>query len=400
MDMCGKSQTLNTMEQVLRAMSTTTGGLPPRAGNKAQKADNSKPKKKQKKKASGFKRFMQIVLIVFLLSVVGVMAYAGYLYYQVENMFDGKGGGTTPNSAVVDTRVPSKSAKEKPITMMLLGTDYRKQTGTRLTDVVMVATLNPDTKSATIVSLPRDTYFQLDGYVPNKLNSYYPKFYAQDKKQGTNDAMQEMQAMLGKYLGIDIDYTTVINFKGFSDVVDAVGGVDVDAAMNMCYIDNADGTNINIKAGPQHLDGEKALGYVRYRHSGKGCSPRTKESSDFDRNKRQNEVLNSVVDKIQSFNGITKLSSIIQSVDDNMETDIEGSQFTNLLTTYWNIPKANIKYMPVTGDWRSPYVYINETELANAKQALQDELQGTATHTDQFDNPTTSETSGSGTSTQ
>lgn len=396
------SQTLNTMEQVLRAMSTTTGGLPPRAGGKTQKTSAPKSKKKQKKKASGFKRFMQVLLIVILLAIVGVMGYAGYLYYQVENMFDGKAGGTgtTPNTGVVDTRVPEKSAKEKPITMMLLGTDYRKETGTRLTDVVMVATLNPDTKSATIVSLPRDTYFQLEGYIPNKLNSYYPKFYAKDKKDGTDNAMQEMQTMLGKYLNVDIDYTTILNFQGFSDVVNAVGGVDVNATMDMCYIDNADGTNINIKKGQQHLDGEKALGYVRYRHSGSGCSPRTQESSDFDRNKRQNEVLNSVVDKIQSFSGVTKLSSIIQSVDDNMETDIEGSQFTNLLTTYWNIPKANIKYMPVTGDWRSPYVYINETELANAKQALQEELSGTATHNDQFDSTSTTETTGSSTATQ
>ncbi|WP_458121726.1 LCP family protein [Paenibacillus sp. Z6-24] len=367
-------------------MSTTAGGLPPRAGGKAksQKAGNPKSNKKQKKKVSGFKRFMQILLIVILLAIVGVMAYAGILYYQLQGMFEGKGG-TDQAPGIVDTRVPEKSAKEKPITMALLGTDYRKETGTRLTDVVMVATLNPDTKSATIVSLPRDTYFQLDGYIPNKLNAYYPKFYAEDKKNGTNNAMEEMQTMLGKYLGVDVDYTTVINFQGFSDVVDAVGGVDVNAAMNMCYVDRADGTNINIKKGPQHLNGEQALGYVRYRHSSSSCSPRTQESSDFDRNKRQNEVLNSIVDKVQSFSGVAKLSSIIQSVDDNMETDIEGSQFTNLLTTYWDIPKANIKYMPVTGDWKSPYVYINETELANAKQALQNELNGTATHADQFD---------------
>lgn len=375
------------MEQVLRAMSTTTGGLPPRAGTKAktQKSGNSNPKKKQKKKASGFKRFMQVLLIVILLAIVGVMAYAGYLYYQVQGMFNGVGPKDNGGTVISQPVAPEKSAKVKPITMALLGTDYRQETGTRLTDVVMVATLNPDTKSATIVSLPRDTYLQLEGYIPNKLNSYYPKFYAKDKKDGTDLAMGEMKTLLGKYLGVDVEYTTVLNFQGFRDVVDSVGGIDINVDMKMCYVDKADGTNINLSTGQQHLDGANSLDYVRYRKS--NCSPRTQGSDDFSRNQRQNQVLNAVVDKIQSFSGVTKLGSIIQSVDKNMETDIEGEQFKNLLTTYWDIPKQNIKYMPVTGDWKSPYVYINETELANAKQALQDELAGTASHTDQFDQP-------------
>ncbi|MGV7117594.1 LCP family protein [Paenibacillus kyungheensis] len=368
-------------------MSTTTGGLPPRAGTKSktQKSGNPNPKKKQKKKASGFKRFMQILLIVVLLAIVGVMAYAGYLYYQVQGMFNGVGPKDSGGTVISQPVAPEKSAKVKPITMALLGTDYRQETGTRLTDVVMVATLNPDTKSATIVSLPRDTYLQLEGYIPNKLNSYYPKFYAKDKKDGTDLAMSEMKTLLGKYLGVDVEYTTVLNFQGFRDVVDSVGGIDINVDMKMCYVDKADGTNINLSTGQQHLNGANSLDYVRYRKS--NCSPRTQGSDDFSRNQRQNQVLNAVVDKIQSFSGVTKLGSIIESVDKNMETDIEGEQFKNLLTTYWDIPKQNIKYMPVTGDWKSPYVYINETELANAKKALQDELAGTATHTDQFDQP-------------
>ncbi|MDQ1235026.1 LCP family protein required for cell wall assembly [Paenibacillus sp. SORGH_AS306] len=368
-------------------MSTTTGGLPPRAGTKSktQKSGNPNPKKKQKKKAGGFKRFMQILLIVILLAIVGVMAYAGYLFYQVQGMFNGVGPKDSGGTVISQPVAPEKSAKVKPITMALLGTDYRQETGTRLTDVVMVATLNPDTKSATIVSLPRDTYLQLEGYIPNKLNSYYPKFYAKDKKDGTDLAMSEMKTLLGKYLGVDVEYTTVLNFQGFRDVVDSVGGIDINVDMKMCYVDKADGTNINLSTGQQHLNGANSLDYVRYRKS--NCSPRTQGSDDFSRNQRQNQVLNAVVDKIQSFSGVTKLGSIIESVDKNMETDIEGEQFKNLLTTYWDIPKQNIKYMPVTGDWKSPYVYINETELANAKKALQDELAGTATHTDQFDQP-------------
>ena len=73
---------------------------------------------------------------------------------------------------------PGQSAKEKPITVLLLGTDHRPETGTYLTDVVMVATMHPETNTSTLVSLPRDTLIELDGYKATKLNAYYPRFKA------------------------------------------------------------------------------------------------------------------------------------------------------------------------------------------------------------------------------
>ncbi|OAB30110.1 transcriptional regulator [Paenibacillus macquariensis subsp. defensor] len=359
-------------------MSPSNTHLPPR--NRGGASPQPRLPKKKKKKKSAFKSFLKLLLIVIILVFLAVAGYVGWLALKVDD--------TILNTGVDTPVAPEASAKIKPITMLLLGTDYRPKTGTHLTDVMMVATFNPDTKSATVVSIPRDTRIELDGYKVRKANAYYPTFLEAEKKSGIT-AQDEMKQMFTKYLGLPIDYVTVINFQGFSDVVDALGGVDVNISMDMCYKDTADGTDIDLKKGPAELKGEDALGYVRYRHSGPGCKPRTKESDDFSRNERQNEVLHALIDQMQTFSGATKIGSVLDAVKDNMETDLEKAQLKNIIATYWNISKSNVKFVPVTGEWKSPFVYINDEELDNAKQALMNELAGKSIETlDQSTNDT------------
>ncbi|MCJ8011389.1 LCP family protein [Paenibacillus sp. KQZ6P-2] len=343
-------------------MSSSNSNLPPRSQSGSKQ--NKQPPKKKKKK-SGFKTFLKLVLIVIILAVLAVGGYAGYLYYKAEH-----GILNTGNNNPVP---PEKSAKVKPVTMLLLGTDYRPQTGTHLTDVIMVTAFNPDTQSVTVVSLPRDTKIELKGYKSNKANAYYPIFLSEEKKTGKK-AEDEMKTMLSKYMDIPIDYVTVINFQAFRDAVDALGGVDVNVDMNMCYKDTADGTDINLKKGQQTLNGNDALDYVRYRKS--NCHPKTQASDDFDRNRRQNEVLHAMIDKMQTFKGVTSLGGVLDAMNKNMQTDIENEQMKNMIATYWKINKENVKFMPVTGTWKSPYVYVDNAELDKAKQALKDEIAG------------------------
>ncbi|MFD1176030.1 LCP family protein [Paenibacillus puldeungensis] len=343
-------------------MSSQRSGLPPRGQIPTR---SSKGPSKKGKKSSGFKKFLKVMLTLIIIAVIGVGLYGGYLLYTADKVIDATGtSGDVP---------AEKSAKVKPLTMLLLGTDYRPETGTHLSDVIMVISMNPETKSATVVSLPRDTKLDMDGYKTNKINAFYPNFLAAEKKTGTS-AKQEMKTMMSKFFDLQIDYVTVVNFQGFRDVVNALGGVDVNVDANMCYRDRADGTDINLKAGAQHLKGEEALGYVRYRKS--NCRPRTKGSDDFSRNKRQNEVLHALIDQAKSLDGVMGAGKVIESVGKNMETDLESQQMKNIISAYWNISKENVAFMPVTGTWRSPYVYLNDDELDKAKQALKDEIAG------------------------
>nr|WP_138493241.1 LCP family protein [Paenibacillus pinistramenti] len=343
------------------------GGLPPRQSQRKSGGSTRTPAKPsaKKKKSSPVKRFFKMLLAVLIILVIGAGAYAGYLAYNVNK---------TINDAGTDQPVASgQEANVKPLSMLLLGTDYRPETGTHLSDVIMVIAMNPQTKSATVVSLPRDTRVSMDGYKTNKINAFYPNFLAAEKKSGES-AEEEMKTMMSKFFDLDIDYVTVLNFQGFREVVDALDGVDVNVDKDMCYKDTADGTDINLKQGEQHLDGKQALDYVRYRKS--NCSPKTDASDDFDRNRRQNEVLHALIDQAKSLNGVLGASKAIQSLGDNMTTDLEQGQIKNMIAAYWNISKEDVHFMPITGDWKSPYVYLHDDELEAAKQALQDELAG------------------------
>jgi LCP family protein required for cell wall assembly len=350
-------------------MSTRNGSLPPRSngqqGSIRKQPPKSAPKQKKARKRGLFARLGRVLLVILLVVILAVLGYGGYLYWKLEQgVF---------HSGIDKTVAPGQSATVKPLTMLLLGTDNRPNHPSNLTDVIMVAALNPETQSATIVSLPRDTYVELSGYKKTKINEFYARFKSKEKTSGI-PAEDEMKTMMGKYLDIKVDYATILDFQGFRDVVDALGKVNVNINENMCYTDSVDGTDINLKKGPAELNGDDALDYVRYRKS--NCKPKTEASDDFDRNKRQNEVLNSLIDQMQSLGGVIKIGGVLDAVDDNMKTDFENAQIKDMIATYWKISKENIEFKPVTGTWRSPYVYINDEELEAAKKSLQDRIAG------------------------
>jgi len=276
----------------------------------------------------------------------------------------------------------AQRAQVKPISLVLLGLDTRSETGSMNTDVMMVASFNPASKTATIVSIPRDSDLDLEGYKRHKANGYYAAFYmyGRNSEKLENDklhayARDETKLMLSRFFDIPIDYTAVIDFQGFVDVVDALGGVNVTVDKAMRYVDSVDDTNIDLQPGEQTLNGEDALGFVRYRksNSNKGFKP-TAESSDFERNERQSQVLGAIVDRLKSFSSVTKVDSLFDAVGDNLRTDIPAAQIENIVKTYFGINRSDIRFIPLTGEWKSPYVYLDEAKLAEARKALAEEL--------------------------
>ncbi|SEN10784.1 LCP family protein [Paenibacillus sp. OV219] len=337
---------------------------------------NSRSAKSEQKRKQGKgkgKYWLRRIMVVFLVLLIGV---AGYLTYIYKVSKDALGDITTDADPTIV--IPKdQSVKVKPVTIMLLGVDTRKETGSLNTDVMMVATFNPQSKSAVVVSIPRDSMIELSGYRVRKANAYYSKFLSNalhedglKKPKAEKQAKQDMRTMFSKYFNIPIDYTATINFQGFVDVVDALGGVDVDVDMDMHYVDNADGTNIDLKKGEQTLKGDDALDFVRYRKSNDG----TNMSSDFDRNKRESQVLGEIADKLKSFSSVTKIAGVIKAVGNNMRMDIPTGEVQNMISTYFGISRSNITFIPLEGVWKSPYVRLNEAKLEEAKSALQSKL--------------------------
>ncbi|CAH1213938.1 Polyisoprenyl-teichoic acid--peptidoglycan teichoic acid transferase TagU [Paenibacillus plantiphilus] len=340
--------------------------LPPRSASRGAKGSSgSKPPKKP---ARWFRRFMFLLLLI----LIGIAAYLGYLYKESKEAIQVITSDADPTIVIPE----DQSVKVKGVTFLLMGIDTRKETGSLNTDVMMIASFNPNTKSATIVSIPRDSKIELDGYKSRKANAYYANFLSSAKNDGLKNkeaeqkAKQDLRKMFGKYFDIPIDYTATINFQGFVDIVDAVGGVEVDVDMNMRYVDNADGTNINLTKGRHTLHGDDALDFVRYRKSNDGNNM----SSDFDRNKRQSQVIAAITDELKSVSSVTNIFSVLEAVGNNMRMDIPASEVENMMFTYFRMGRSDITFIPLEGKWRSPYVRLEEDKLQAAKAALQAKL--------------------------
>src|SRR5690606_28012796 len=118
--------------------------------------------------------------------------------------------------------------------------------------------------------------------------------------------------------------------------------------------------------------GGGAVGCVRYRKTRDNL---TRESSDFERNDRQDRVLGAILDKLKSFESVTKIGGLLDAIGNNVKTDIPESQINKLITTYLGITKKDVRFIALTGEWISPLVHLDADKLAEAKQALQEELQ-------------------------
>ena len=339
------------------------------------------PKPPKKKTRGGFRwgRFISILLSLVIVLLVG---YAATLYYgsykpNLEKIAKQGEGGKPVASIPKEER-----AQVKPISLVLLGLDTRSETGSMNTDVMMVAAFNPESKTATVVSIPRDSDLKVDGYKRHKANGYYAAFYMYGKNTEKLEkeklqayAKEETKLLLSRFFDVPVDYTAVIDFQGFVDVVEALGGITVNVDQNMRYVDSVDNTDINLTKGEQKLNGEQALGFVRYRQSNtnKGFKP-TAQSNDFQRNERQSQVLGAIVDRMKSFGSVTKVFGLLDAVGNNLRTDIPAVQIENIVATYFGINRSDIRFIPLTGTWKSPYVYLDEAKLAEAKRALEEEL--------------------------
>jgi len=305
-----------------------------------------------------------------LLCLLITGTYSGILYVKASQALrEISAPAETPPAAAVYNPLPAQEKKEeKPLVLLLMGIDYRPETRSLNTDVIMALALNPKTRSATLVSLPRDLEMNPEGLGPHKANYFYPYFYNRDRET----AFAQIKELFGNYLQVPIDYAMTVDFRGFQQIIDELGGITVNVDMDMRYVDEEDGTNIDLHKGIQKLNGKQTLDFVRYRKSNRN----TAESSDLDRNRRQQQVLDQILGKLQSLGGISKLGTILDTLGNNMKTDLPASQIVDLLKTYYGMDRANVQYLPVTGEWVSPYIHVTDEELNAVRQALQDRLMG------------------------
>ena len=186
--------------------------------------------------------------------------------------------------------------------ILICGTDddgYR-------TDTIIVAHLNETTHDVALMSVPRDTVVLSGSGGIMKINSVYAG--------GGADGMARLSGRLGAMLGFELDGYVLVNLEAFRETVDLVDGVEFDVPQDMYYNDPSQDLYINLKAGKQTLDGEKAMELVRFR---KGYA-----SQDIQRTKVQQEFLRALAKKVLSVSSLTKLKELADVFSTYVTTDL------------------------------------------------------------------------------
>lgn len=206
-----------------------------------------------------------------------------------------------------------KGEKNDRINVLLLAIGGEGHSGENLTDTIMLASIRPSDHSVALMSIPRDLYVQLPGeQYFTKLNAVHA--YAEAKKSGSGpDAIRQK---IEQITGQPIDYYARVDFTGFKEMVDAVGGVNI--TIENSFFDYWH--KIAFSKGTETMNGERALAYVRARYI------EGPEGGDFKRAARQQQVLLALRDKVFSVNtalDFNKLSGILDSVSNNVRTDMD-----------------------------------------------------------------------------
>jgi LCP family protein required for cell wall assembly len=226
----------------------------------------------------------------------------------------------------------------------VLGIDEREQEeGPWRTDTMMLLTLDPVTMQAGVLSIPRDLWVSILGYSEERINAAHFLGDAYDHPGGGPALAMET---VEYNLGVHIDYYARVNFNGFVKLVDLIGGVDIDVPTTLDdpeYPDSGYGYSpLHIEAGQQHFDGEMALKYARTRHSGLG---------DFDRARRQQQVMLAILDRIARLDMLPQLAGrapeIFNTLEGSVKTDMALDQIIALAALAQKVDRNTIRFVVI-----------------------------------------------------
>ena len=229
----------------------------------------------------------------------------------------------------------SKDISE-PFTILLIGidstTENLKQADSFNGDSLILVTFNPKTMTATMLSIPRDSYVPIACF-----SGQYENKITHSASRGTSCVINTIQ----NFLDIKIDYYMKINFTGLVDLVDTLGGIDVDVPYSFCEQNSKrefGNSTIYVKKGYQTLNGEEALAFSRNRKkNSEYCSSEWTQGNrdDFVRGNNQQAVIQAILNKMKQFTDITKIDDILEVISNNLDTNMTEET----IFSFYNIAK-------------------------------------------------------------
>ena len=277
--------------------------------NKSRNSNkNKETNKKQNKEKKKMKKWKKVLLIILLILLIAGSAFA----YKVHR----NGGGLTGMLATVAGHDENTKKNLGEFKCLILGIST-DQAGVDLTDTIMVASYNPNTQKATLLSIPRDTYTGKNAAKATayeKINALYSRKHRPD----------ETLAAVNEITGLDIQYYVVVQTEALIKLVDVIGGVTFNVPIDMKYDDPTQDLHIDLKAGEQLLDGDKAEQLVRFRHNNNGTSyPEEYGDNDTGRMRTQREFIMQVIKQTAKPENIFKIGEILDVAEKYVITNID-----------------------------------------------------------------------------
>ncbi|WP_299741697.1 DUF1510 family protein [uncultured Rossellomorea sp.] len=281
------------------------------------------------------KKFLLFSLTSVTVLILGVISFTFQFVTSIE--------------AGMDEEVDRKESFEKhvetihlkdgdPISILLMGVDTRPGEAGGRADTMVLLTINPDSQSMHMVSIPRDTYANIEGGL-NKINSAY-------QVGGPEETIHSVENLLD----VPVDYFLQINMEGFEGIIDAFDGVEVNNDLE--FTDK----HVHFPEGKIRLDGKEALIYARMRKK----DPR----GDFGRQKRQRQVIEELMQKGENISSITKFGEVVKVLEKNIKTNMSLIEMWNIQSHYKGA-RENIKEHKIDGKdktMKGTYYYIPDKE--------------------------------------
>lgn len=308
----------------------------------ARKMNRSERKLQRKKRKKKIWRRILFTFFILILAIAG----GAYFFFKdfTSDMFQSLGEDKK--------ELTSKLKAKEPISILLMGVDERENDAGRA-DTLIYTTINPITNRMTMTSIPRDTRTTMIGKgTEDKINHSYAF-------GGTKMTVDTVEA----FLELPVDYYVKINMEGFTKMIDALGGVTVYNDLEFKY------HGFYYPEGEITLNGDEAQIYVRMRKQ----DPR----GDFGRQKRQQDVIQAVIQKGTSFSSVTKIKDMLNVIGNNVETNLTSGNMLTMVTKYIGA-KDHIESIRLEGageNINGGYYWIPDaTHLQEVKTRLKTEL--------------------------
>lgn len=309
-------------------------------------------KTNEKKKKGGKAKIILLIILLIILICGGLFAYKVHK----------NGGGLQGMAATLLGHDEETVNKLPKMYCLILGKSEN------LTDTIMLASYDPKTQEAALLSIPRDTFVgtsESNASPSDKINAIYNMYT--NKQKGLEKLLEKVR----KLTDIDVRYYVMVDTKALRALVDEIGGVTFDVPIDMKYDDNRQNLHINLKAGVQKLNGDKAEQVVRFRHNNNGTTyPSSYGVQDIGRMKTQRAFLTALAKQTLVPANITKIPEFLDIAKQYVETNIDLNTIKDYVPYAVNFNTDNLKTDKLPGAAQ----YINGWSFYKADKTKTAEL--------------------------